>query len=105
MAALCRLIGGGVLVYAGNASIADGAELYNNEVTADGDNHHGANVTLGQVTGGMTLAPCGQAIDGWYYDDEPRSSTGECDELAADSMRPCTNTGIADTTRSYLFQA
>ena len=101
------VIGGGMFVYAGNVSVADGVKLYNNTATVGGDDiyNNGANVTLGQVAGGLTLAPCGQAIDGWYYDDEPRYSTSECDETASDSMRPYTKTGIADTTEYGLKAA
>ena len=71
--------GGGVMLYKGNLTVADGFGLYGNTASLIGDDiyNNGGSLTLGQVKSDATLA-CGHKITGWFIDEDPRWSYQSC---------------------------
>ena len=68
--------GGGLFIWGGGASIADGFGLHNNTAAYAGDDiyNNGQAVTLGTADTSATLESTGQKITGWYEDAEERWS-------------------------------
>ena len=99
-------IGGGIFIFAGKTTIADGFGLHNNHATTGGDDiySNGADVTLGKVDTTATLNSCGDPITGWYEDAEERWSYSECTD-SADHLEEFTNTGAVCTDEYGLKAA
>ena len=89
-------IGGGIFIFAGKTTIADGFGLHNNHATAGGDDiySNGADVTLGKVDTTATLNSCGDPITGWYEAAEARWSYSECTGNE-DHLEEFTDTGVS----------
>ncbi len=86
--------GGGIMIFSGNLSVADGFGLYNNSANYGGDDiyNNGANVTLGAADTSAVLQGCGHNIDGWYEDAETRWSYEDCTGVE-DHLELFTHTG------------
>ena len=86
--------GGGIMVFVGNVSIADGFGLHNNSATDGGDDiyNNGANVTLGTADTSAVLQGCEHGITGWFEDAESRWSYKNCTD-EEDYLEPFTHTG------------
>ena len=87
-------IGGGLMIFSGNVTIADGFSLHNNTASVAGDDiyNNGTSVNLGAVDSSATLESCGHKITGWYKDAEARWSYKPCTE-EEDHLELFTHTG------------
>ena len=74
--------GGGIFIFEGDTTVANGFGLHNNIATHGGDDiyNNGANVTLGSACATAVLKGCNHLITGWYEDAEQRWSYGDCTE-------------------------
>ena len=72
--------GGGIFLWKGSATIADGFSLHNNTATGAGDDiyNNAQAVNLGTVDTSATLESCGHPITGWYEDAEKRWNYTGC---------------------------
>ena len=97
--------GGGVFIFRGTTTVADGFRLYNNTASVVGDdiyNNGAAAVTLGTPDTTCVLDGCGHTVDGWYADADPRWS---CEAAQAGTVTPFTRTGEPVTDEFALKAA
>ena len=95
--------GGGVFVFKGKTTVADGFRLCNNTAAEAGDDiyNNGADVTLGEADATCVLDGCEHNVDGWYEDVSPRWS---CEQATAGEAVAFTTLGES-CTEEYGLKA